>query len=458
MDPPSQPLPNRARSHGRVASGDERRRVAAPRRSVRGPLEADVDDPLSSSIQTNIPPSAASRVLSPTASDTGTNTPISPRDGLSTLTDLPPKDFSFLQDPSAFHVLPASTIPPPFLNAASLPSVTTPIPTLLASGHFRIAAIAAARTLVANTSPTDAPTLFHLLHIRLACLCLIHEHALAAQESKLLGDLNSAFYRHPLTNTHLVPWDLRVLSVRLAALGYGEWRKGIMGYYELGRECREYIISCNSPEEKAVWKRRLRDCGIRVANILVEMGELEGAGRHLGTLATASEGDEGDRQSGEVGEILIMEALVWLRVGDVAAARKCLAAASPSSPSSSESDSSTLLDASLRALILMADNDYASAVSAWQALQTSFPTNPMVTQNLAVSLLYTGRISEAREILTQLTDESPPFHSLIFNLSTIYELCSERNRERKMALAEKMAARNGDGKVGWEIGSAEFKL
>ncbi|KAF2464747.1 uncharacterized protein BDR25DRAFT_307069 [Lindgomyces ingoldianus] len=447
MNPPSQPRPNRARTHVRVASGDERRRVAVPRRSTKGPLEADIDDPLADHTHIDIPRTASQRVLSPSLSDaTSAASPLSPQDGSGTLQDMPPKEFSFLQDPSAYHVLPATTIPPPFLNPPTLPSINTPIPSLLESGHYRLAAIAAARALVASASPTDFDALFHLLHIRLACLCLISEHALAAQESKILGDLNSGFYRHPLTDAHLVPWDLRLLTVRLAALGYGEWRKGIMGYYELARECRENISKADSVAEKTLWKARLRDCGIRVANVLVEMGELEGAGRHLGTLATA----DGKTDSQEAREVLIMEALVWLRVGDVRAARRCLLAAT--------SISSSLLDSSLQALIHIADSEYPEAVNCWQALHEQHPDDAMISQNLAVSLLYTGRISEARKLLTELTDTSPPFHSMIFNLSTIYELCTEKNRDKKVALAEKMAGRKGDGTVGWEIGNAEFKL
>ncbi|KAF2244305.1 hypothetical protein BU26DRAFT_522977 [Trematosphaeria pertusa] len=354
---------------------------------------------------------------------------------------MPSKDFSFLQDPQAYHALPATNVPPPFLNAPNIPPVSSPLDSLLLSGHYRLAAIAAARNLVAAAAPTDYDTLFHLLHVRLACLCLISEHALAAQESKVLGDLNSAFYRHPLTDAHLVPWDLRLLVVRLAALGYGEWRKGIMGYYELARECRENILRADVEDERKLWRTRLRDCGIRVANALVEMGDLEAAGRHLGTLSGAPE----DR------DVLTMETLVWLRVGDIRAARHCLSAASQVKPDE-------LVDSSLEALMQMANNEYTDAASAFQALHDKFPEDAMVTQNLAVSLLYTGHISEARELLTKLVDESPPFHSLVFNLSTIFELCTERNRDKKAALAEKLATRKVDGSVGWELGSADFKL
>lgn len=358
---------------------------------------------------------------------------------------MPAKDFSFLQDGAAYHLLPTNTIPTPFLNSPSLPSPSTPIATLLLTGHYRLAATSCARNIL-SASPADHSTLFHNFHIRLASLCLLSEHALAAQESKLLGDLNSAFYRHPLTNAHLVPWDLRLLVVRLAALGYGEWRKGVMGYYELARECRENIVrSTTSEEERREWRVRLRDCGVRVANVLVEMGDFEGAGRHLSTL---NRGDEG------TGEIALMETLVWLRVGDIASARRCLARTS----SSSSSPSSALIDGTLNALIHLADSEFETAASSLRALHDDFPDDAMVAQNLAVCLVYTGRIAEAKDIFSTLADQGPPFHSMVFNLSTVYELCTERNRDQKLSLAAKLAARKDGGGVGWELSAAQFKL
>ncbi|KAI4917732.1 hypothetical protein J4E85_009824 [Alternaria conjuncta] len=425
------------RGHGRAASGDERRRTALTRRTTKGPLDADdivIDDPLAESTAT-----LPARVRSPARPQPSPQPSYEgPTRGID---DIPHKDFSFLQDPQAYHVLPVTNVPPPFLNAPHAPPISSPIDTLLLSGHYRLAAIAAARNLI-SAAPGDHDTLLHLIHVRLACLCLLQEHALAAQESKVLGDLNSAFYRHPLTNAHLVPWDLRLLVVRLAALGYGEWRKGIMGYYELARECRESILKAGSDEDKAIWRTRLRDCGIRVANVLVEMGDFEGAGRHLATLAA-----DGDQTR----EISLMETLVWLRVGDMASARRCLARASSAS-------ADALVDGTLNALIQLADSDYAAAAESFQALHEEFPEDAMVAQNLAVCLLYTGRISDARDILSQLVDDSSPFHSLVLNLSTVYELCTERNREQKLGLAERLAGRRDGGGVGWERSNAEFKL
>jgi tetratricopeptide (TPR) repeat protein len=368
---------------------------------------------------------------------------------------MPARDFSFLQNPSAYHVLPSTNVPPPFLQAAGLPSLTSPIDLLLSAGHYRLAAIAAARNIVQAPSPAECGAILHLLHIRLACLCLISEHALAAHESKVLGDLNSAFWRHPLTNAHLVPWDLRLLCVRLAALGYGEWRKGIMGYYELAQECRESIAKADSEEDKKLWRARLRECGIRVANVLVEMGELEGAGLHLASLSSPAGTTKDTDIVGleESRHILFMETLVWLRVGDLGAARRSLEAASGSGSPNDE-----LLEGALTALLHLANSEYGDAVSAFESLHEKFPDNALVSQNLAVCYLYTGRIASARAQLTELVETSPPFHSSVFNLSTIYELCTERNRDRKASLAEKLAAREADGVVGYELANADFKL
>lgn len=439
--------PQRSNTHGRSPSG----RVALTRRMTKGPLDPQdaFDDPLSQHAPppTSTNNSTPSRVLSPSPSPLRSPIASPPPEptgfGIQENLSL---DVSFLQDPSAYHVLPV-TAPLPFQHAANVPSVAAPIDSLLISGHYRLAAIAAARNIVSAAAPTDYPTLFHLVHIRLACLCLISEHALAAQEAKVLGDLNSAFYRHPLTNVHLVPWNLRLLVVRLTALGYGEWRKGIMGYYELAKECRESIVRTTEESEKTLWKKRLRDCGIRVANTLVEMGDLDGAGRHLGTLAK----NDAEAELADARQVLIMETLVWLRVGDLASARQCLAQAS-------ETESEPLLDGALAALLQLADSDYDAAASSFRTLHEQFPEDAMVAQNLAVCLLYTGHISDAKHLLSDLVESTSPFHSMVFNLSTVFELCTERNRDRKAEIAEKLASRKDGGGVGWERSTAEFKL
>lgn len=282
------------------------------------------------------------------------------------------------------------------------------------------------------------------------CLSLLNLHDLAAQESKALGDMSSSFYRNPVTDAHIVPWPLRVLCVRLAALGYGEWRKGIMGYYDLGRDAREEIARAATPVQKQLWQSRLRDLGIRVANVLVEMGDLEGAAEHLSTLGLST-GKSGADDI-ETARVRTMEVLVWLRIGDVHAARRCMASITSSEDTSSGPNV-------LLALLKMAEQDYSAALEQFQSLPKT--SDPMITQNLALCLIYSGHIGEAREYLEALIDKGHSFHALTFNLCTVYELCSERARDKKLALISRIAGKapNGDFRPGgWEMAAAEFKL
>ena len=78
-----------------------------------------------------------------------------------------------------------------------------------------------------------------------------------------------------------------------------------------------------------------------------------------------------------------------------------------------------------------------------------------MTQNLAVCLFYVGKVDETVKLLEGLVDGGRSFHALTFNLATVFELCSERGRERKGELVERVA----HGRVGiGERGAADFKL
>jgi len=77
-----------------------------------------------------------------------------------------------------------------------------------------------------------------------------------------------------------------------------------------------------------------------------------------------------------------------------------------------------------------------------------------------VSYVSDANNCQAREILETLIDEGNNFHALTFNLSTIYELCTERSRALKIGLAEKVAGIQEESgeKNGWEKVNGDFKL
>lgn len=54
-------------------------------------------------------------------------------------------------------------------------------------------------------------------------------------------------------------------------------------------------------------------------------------------------------------------------------------------------------------------------------------------------------------------DSGRSSHTLLFNLSTMYELCSDRSKDMKLGLAQKIADAT-ETASGWEKSNADFKL
>ncbi|OAA65193.1 Tetratricopeptide-like helical [Niveomyces insectorum RCEF 264] len=383
----------------------------------------------------------------------------------------PAKDFSYLLRPEIYHPLTLANVPPPFRTSQWQPNPATPLPDLVAAGHFRAAAIVAAQQLTGTggdgvpglvgtpPDPTDHVRIFDLLYTRLVCLLLIDATALAAQEGKALGDLNNPFYLLDDAGTvaatgianHLVPWALRVLHVRLQGLGFGDPRRAVMSYYELAREARARIGAALARHDHAaseLWKGRLAELGLKVAGALIEMDDMAGAAAHLASMSAAATGGDSSTRTETA------KALLWLHLGDVEAARAAIHAAYVGRGGFRGDD---LAPRVVAALCDMADDEYEAALSAWRALREDAPGDEMIGVNLAVCLLYVGKLEEGRALLESLVDAGYSSHTLLFNLSTMYELCTDRAKSQKQQLAQRVADMEPSAK-GWEKANADFKL
>ncbi|KAG8417399.1 hypothetical protein J3458_004908 [Metarhizium acridum] len=435
----SQPEKGLQRGHSKNKSSVSR--SSRPRSSTKGPLDSDDSSPLSS------PPRPQPELLkaqlpqrTKSQNRQSTSSPI-PQVGESR-----PKDFSFLLRPEIYHPLTPLNVPVAFRNSPKQPDPATPLEQLLARGHFRAAAIASVQELTGSgargaVDPTDSQRIFTLLYTRLVCLTLIDATPLAAQEVKALEDLsNVRTYVDDKMGEHLVPWELRVLNVRLQALGFGDPRRAVMSYHDLAREARENIgraMAKHDNSSSELWKARLHELGVKVAGALIDMDDLSGAAHHLKSLR-----DKGD------GKNALSKALLWLHIGDVDKARDC---AAQCSSNAAETEKLIL------ALCEMADGDYESALTRWQGLREDMPDDEMVGVNTAVCLLYIGRMQEGRDILEGLIESGFSSHTLLFNLSTMYELCTEKHRNLKMKLAERVAGMD-ESPAGWEKLNTDFKL
>lgn len=204
--------------------------------------------------------------------------------------------------------------------------------------------------------------------------------AFAAEESKALEDLNSPLYRDTATGAHVLPWELRVLAVRLQGIGYGDLKQGVAGYYDLARDARKAITE-SVGKDRTVWKERLEDLGVRVGNALVEMGDFVSALRHFDGLR---------RPDGSTDKMLNWRlALLHLRLGDVAALRKNIEAAEMAN----ENENGHA--AALRPLLSMAERNFEAAAEKWSTLSKASGSD-IVAQNLAVCLLYTSHPKQVK--------------------------------------------------------------
>jgi tetratricopeptide (TPR) repeat protein len=352
---------------------------------------------------------------------------------------IPSVDLSFLKLSSNYHQLGTEDIPEAFLNSSNQPEQDTALVDLLQDGHFRRAAGAAVVQLF-QCPPEDTKRILQLLYTRLACLVLIARPDLAAAEGAALTDFLA---RNPPGAAELVPfipWELRLLLVRLQSITAADsGRRGVMSLYSLAGEVRSHIRDATDAGNEArisMWSDRLADLGLRVADTLVEMGELETATRHLDSLV----GVDGD-------ELAYRKALLRLRVGDVGGAQVSV---------SRIQDPTRKL--ALDALLDIANGEVSAAVDKWQSRENE-DNNALFASNLAVGLLYTGRIAQARQVFEELVQNVPTFPGLLFNLGTVYELCTEQALQRKTEIIDIVASKQPNPIAGgWEKPNFDFKL
>lgn len=177
-----------------------------------------------------------------------------------------------------------------------------------------------------------------------------------------------------------MPWELRVLAVRLQGIGYGDLKQGVAGYYDLARDARKAITE-SMGGDRSIWKERLEDLGVRVGNALLEMGDFVSALRHLDSLR---------RPDGSTDKMLNWRlALMHLCLGNVGASRKYVEAAEMEKEKEKEKGHA----AALWPLLSMAEGDYETAAGKWNSLSKASGSD-MVAQNLAVCLLYTSHSTQ----------------------------------------------------------------
>ncbi|XP_043844120.1 trafficking protein particle complex subunit 12 [Dromiciops gliroides] len=100
-----------------------------------------------------------------------------------------------------------------------------------------------------------------------------------------------------------------------------------------------------------------------------------------------------------------------------------------------------------RAFLHLGQNNFAEAHKFFTEILRIEPTNAVANNNAAVCLLYLGKLKDSLRQLEGMVQQDPKNYlheSVLFNLTTMYELESSRSMQKKQSLLEAVAVKEGD--------------
>lgn len=277
-----------------------------------------------------------------------------------------------------------------------------------------------------------AQTVFGLWETRLTCLVLANFHRVAHSEAKSLGDLNVDLYRlipekgpssssqaaKPEMSIHwdresIVPWSLRVLTVRLAS--GSDTHGAILKYHSLAREAK-IMRHKQGDDAKEVWAQRLVELGIYVTAVLVGMGDYANAISHVSSIV----GTESSVPNLEAhySYLRYLLCILCLQTGNHDKAKGVIGTIQK------EENKNEAVVATLLAICSLASDDIADATATLESADSS---NPMVQNTEAIAAFSSGdtdgAIVQFQTLLERHAEQMSPaaLSASIFNVCSLYE-------------------------------------
>ncbi|KAK9473871.1 uncharacterized protein V1510DRAFT_412930 [Dipodascopsis tothii] len=200
-------------------------------------------------------------------------------------------------------------------------------------------------------TPADNGTqILDLWALRLAALSLVPLTTVAEQEGAQLNDLGTP---ESFRGTPTVPWRLRVLLVKIQTPVHGQL--GAVKYYALAREARGEAWKVRGTPAEAMWRTRLRACGLYVAAMLVQMKDYGTAADHLLVmLESVPEGDDEARA-----EVVQALAVVAVTMGDARKLAKWLRLLPGAEPAEPDPDAGPVTGSAAAPLLALCAGDAA---------------------------------------------------------------------------------------------------
>lgn len=143
---------------------------------------------------------------------------------------------------------------------------------------------------------------------------------------------------------------------------------------------------------------------------------------------------------------------LYLQLGDVKAAQECFSKASVLRSSLSKETWHEVEELVDKAMMAIAQNGYADAYNYYKQAYSLEPNKPMLLNNMAICLLYMGKLKEALALLEKTVQGNTPMclhDGIIFNICTLYELESSKSFARKQTMLNLVAKHASDNFNTW---------
>ncbi|XP_059607804.1 trafficking protein particle complex subunit 12 [Phlebotomus argentipes] len=146
----------------------------------------------------------------------------------------------------------------------------------------------------------------------------------------------------------------------------------------------------------------------------------------------------------ELGALYSVAARVYLQCGDIVAAEKRWTSIRKLGVTSQLFQVQECMD---KGLIFVAQNDFEEALKCFQKASSLEPTSILISNNIAVCLLYLGKMKEAiatYEKINLANSKQTMNENFLINLCTLYELESNFSRPKKIVQLQKLANEHRD--------------
>ncbi|XP_063771548.1 trafficking protein particle complex subunit 12 isoform X2 [Pseudophryne corroboree] len=271
-------------------------------------------------------------------------------------------------------------------------------------------------------------------------------------------DLYYEYYPHvyPGRRGSMVPFSMRILHAELRQY-LGSPQESLDRLHSMKTICLKIldnlekgfaedgsmITMTNSNRQASVqlWRSRLGRVMYSMANCLLMMKDYVLAVDAYHTVTKYYPEQEPQLLSG-IGRI-------FLQIGDIKTAEKYFQDAENVIQNLANRDEPQrkIIVLMNRAFLHLGQNNFLEAHGFFTEVLKLDPTNTVANNNAAVCLLYLGKLKDSLRHLEGLVQQDPKYYlheSVLFNLTTMYELESSRSMQKKQALLEAVAVKEGD--------------